>query len=168
MNSTQFSRRAQHGFSLVELMIVVAIIGIIAAIALPALNRNIMAGRETAAAGSLRNFHGAQASFNARKGRYGTLRELADDTLIDKTFANGRAVKEYVYTDGIPEPGNTYCIQATRKTDGSAEKDFNITESGSVSFVKSTTKTPVPYGEGSPLSQGEDEKPADKADPNKK
>jgi prepilin-type N-terminal cleavage/methylation domain-containing protein len=161
MNSRPSHNRIQRGFSLIELMIVVAIIAIIAAIALPALNNNIKAGRETAATATLRTIHGAQATFNAKKGRYGTLKELADDEGIERHFASGKAIKEYIYTDGIPEPSGTYCVQATRKSDGSAWHDFNITEKGTVNQVKSTTKNPIPYGEGQPLATSEDEDTGD-------
>jgi len=95
--------RKNQGFSLIELLIVVAIILIIAAIAIPNLLRSRMAANEASAVGSLRTLNTAEITYNTTYSTVGftcTLGNLAPPAsgtsatssaagLIDATLASG-------------------------------------------------------------------------------
>jgi len=66
------NRRNRKGFSLIELLIVIAIILIIAAMAMPRLNRARMQAYETGALRSISTIHTAQAQYYSQFGRYAT------------------------------------------------------------------------------------------------
>jgi prepilin-type N-terminal cleavage/methylation domain-containing protein len=62
-NTETYQMRKQKGFSLIELLIVVAIILIIAAIAIPNLLRSRMAANEASAVGSIRTLNTAEVTY---------------------------------------------------------------------------------------------------------
>jgi type IV pilus assembly protein PilA len=65
-------RRRRRGFSLIELLIVIAIILIIITIAAPKLMRARMFAQETAAIGAIRTLHTAQVQYTSQFGRFAT------------------------------------------------------------------------------------------------
>jgi prepilin-type N-terminal cleavage/methylation domain-containing protein len=74
-------QRRRRGFSLIELLIVIAIILIIITIALPRLSRARMYSQETAAIGALRTIHTAQVQYYSQFGKYAaSLTELGPPT----------------------------------------------------------------------------------------
>ena len=145
-------RRAQAGFSLIELLIVVAIIAILATVAVPKLLRALETGRESTAMQTLKTIHNNQATYIGTKQRFGTLKELNEARLLDSNYANGSPVSGYIYTSAAEVTQDKYCVQATRQSPNTASRDFNIDQSGTIRFVESKTPTPVPCGEGTPLS----------------
>src|SRR5712664_3203538 len=147
-------RRHQKGFSLIELLMVVAIILIIAAIAIPNLLRSRMAANEASAVGSLRtidtaemtftttypdvgyanlaNLGGAATSCATPTGATSTGACLIDDVLATTAVKSGY---NFAATAGGGAPAVTYFSTASPSVPGqSGQRYFCSDQSGVIRY----------------------------------
>lgn len=150
MRNNSKSQR-QRGFSLVELMIVISIIGILVAIGIPAWQASVRSTNEAAAITHLQRISTAQVTYYNTKNRagYGTFDQLSQGGYLDKRFAgDSPLVDGYIFRStltaksGNQPPG--YAVNAD------PQKPTGMTATGSRFFyIGSDVGTPTSNNEKS-------------------
>jgi type IV pilus assembly protein PilA len=131
--------RKQEGFTLIELMIVVAIIGILAAIAIPNFLQYQLKSRQSEAKTNLQAIKTSEVSFNAERGcyvgvaAYGVVAPVAGTKTVPFTWAAGPAASA---------AGTAWCTAVTT----GVFTDIGFRATGNVNYLYGVDSTLLAAG----------------------
>ncbi|HET9943492.1 MAG TPA: prepilin-type N-terminal cleavage/methylation domain-containing protein, partial [Terriglobia bacterium] len=131
----------RKGFSLLELLIVVAIILIIATIAIPSLLRSRQAANESAAVGNMRNLNTAQVSYSSTNGTYGSMNDLITARLIDDRYNNAN-FNGYRITVALSNMNRNYTAYATGVSVNTSRYDYYSGPDFVIRYSTAITRAP--------------------------
>ncbi|MGE5450644.1 MAG: type IV pilin protein [Acidobacteriota bacterium] len=136
-----------RGFTLIELMITVAIVAILAAVAYPSYTEHVAKGRRADARARMMAAQQWMERYYSERYRYTSTGETTRNTDFDAqtSFVTSPPASEgaTMYTLGVTVAGTTYTLTATRQT-GSAMAhdpcgDLTLTQDGTRSVVNYDT-----------------------------
>lgn len=128
--------RKASGFTLIEMMIVVAIIAILAAIATPNYLRSRMQANESSAVGDLRIVCEAQITYNAANGVYGDFEALTGGEATQFLRGHWINVKRNGYVFAMEDIGraNFICYADPVSLGKTGTRYFRVDASGNILF----------------------------------
>src|SRR2546427_1833515 len=130
-----------RGFSLLELLIVVAIILIIATIAIPSLLRSRQSAQESAAVAQLRTINTAEITYlSSNQGSYGDIPSLITQGLLDTRFAG--SVSGYSYS--VTASGPNYTTSAIPTSTNAGRFGYYSVPDAVIRYATATSATCTP------------------------
>ena len=149
--------KKEQGFSLIELLIVVAIIAIIAAIAVPNMLQARMAANETGAIAALRSYGSGQVAYSALNGSaFAAFATLVAEKNLDDRWGNG-AFSGYSFTSTTADGDYEFaCAAAPLNPDTTGRWDYSIATDQVVRWEAQSGSATIPTkSDGNPYSAGD-------------
>ena len=133
--------KKEKGFSLLELLIVVAIILLIATIAIPSLLRSRQAANESHAVANLRTLNTAEVQYISTYQQYGQITNLVSVGLLDSRYTTGSAGYNFGVTLGA---GNlNYTASATAQSVNAGRFDYFTMPDYVIRYSTDPTRAPT-------------------------
>lgn len=130
------NRLSEKGFSLIELLIVVVIIGVVASLAIPAYQRGVIAAENRSIHATMKVMSSSQAMFFSQNQRFARLDELNSlnqnglgETVLNRMFRNNFTFEMTPLNPTDAELRESYNIGAFR-TAGGITYRFELTNEG--------------------------------------
>src|SRR5262249_30175912 len=133
--------KKEKGFSLLELLIVVAIILLIATIAIPSLLRSRQAANESHAVANLRTLNTAEVQYMSTYQQYGQIANLVTVGLVDSRYASGSAGYDYGVTIG--SSGLDYTASAIAQSANAGRFDYFTMPDYVIRYSTDTSRAPT-------------------------
>jgi len=102
----------ERGFSLVEVLIILALAAIVTAIAIPNIRMARMAANETGAISNLTSFSMAEGRYFMENYGYGTITDLRAANMLDDRWSGAGVIDGYRYDEGQPIDGASPVAQS--------------------------------------------------------
>jgi prepilin-type N-terminal cleavage/methylation domain-containing protein len=134
--------KTNRGFSLLELLIVVAIILIVSTIAIPSFLRSRQTANENAAVASLRTLTTAELTYSSsNNGLYGDIPELISAGLLDSRYVGG--MSGYSYDVTLGSGSLDYVGVASALSPSLGRYDFYVLPDFVIRYSSDSTRAPI-------------------------
>ena len=135
----QARKDRNSAFTLLELMLVVAVLAIVIAMAIPGFLNSKKQANETSAIASLRNICLAQTQYRVRFGIYATLANLTASELVDSSFMDSEKSGYQFVPNGVATRGR-WALNANPLVPGTSGNRYFYTDNTGVIRFNTTTQ----------------------------